>query len=280
MAATCSRVRGQGCCVVRHGCPNTTSTASPRAGSGVGAAAGRTGAEHRDRHDRGAGDEREVGRTVVEAVAARRRRGCPRGRCRPLPRRGRPAGTCGSRPGRRGTGRAGSGRRPAGSAPSRPCEHLLLGQRVHGPRREDGQERAVDDPDVVGGQDHATRLRHRGRRGARATATGCGRAARPADAAGAAAGWRGARRRWPGAPRGSRSARRLRQRDDPVDDLGERQVRAVDVDRTLGHRQRRGGAPGVDAVALEEGLPGCWRRRCRPARPYDAAARASGSALR
>ena len=85
-------------------------------GSGVGAAAGRAGAEDVTRHDRRAGDQGQVGGTVVEAAAARRRRGCPRGRCRPLPRRAAPAGSADRAAGRRRSGRAGSARPRAGTA--------------------------------------------------------------------------------------------------------------------------------------------------------------------
>ena len=44
--------------------------------------------------------------------------------------------------------------------PSPALEHLLLGQRVHRPRRADRQQRPVDDADVVGREDHRARGRH------------------------------------------------------------------------------------------------------------------------
>ncbi len=78
------------------------------------------------------------------------RRGTPRGRCRPRGRSAAPAGSASRPAGRRGTGPAGSGPLLSRNRFMNALEHLLLGQRVHRPRGEDRQQRAVDDADVVG----------------------------------------------------------------------------------------------------------------------------------
>ena len=235
-------------------------------------------------YDRGAGHQRQVGRAVVEPVEARRCRGCPRGRCRPLPRRAAPAaqrldgarvGLCS---GRAGSARRGAGSRPAGRRTSRAwsararvaarrppaagrrCMPTWLDAKitrpVAGTRSAPWTAHVVPPPDQPGA-DGSHPAQQPGVR-VSVAARGAGRLAVTGGSRHGAAG--------------------------ELDDLGDHLVQGDGVvsmwTAPVGHRQRGGRAAGVDPVARQQRLLGARRRRCRPPRPHGAAARASGSAVR
>ena len=238
-SSTRARVRGHGSCVDapavrrrRGRCP-----AEARRQCAVDRA-GRPGADQRHRHDGGAGDEREVGRPVVEPaqVAGAARAFGEDADHSPVAEH--PQRWSGSRRGRGGTGRAGSARPVAGSPPMRPSYISALVSTCTGPRGEDRQQRPVDHADVVGARRspgpwpgparrrwtvHAQR-----RRGPASAQTGrnvCRSAVpRVLDAA-----------RWRAGPGGAAPPVRSRvllgerhELDDLVDDLVERERRGVE----------------------------------------------------
>ena len=107
-------------------------------------------------------------------------------------------------------------------------EDLPLGQRVHRPRSEDGQQRAVDDAGVVGRDDHralrrtwSKRCRARRSDGGSATGTPGGAVQQPGRRWRAGSGCGADRRRSP--------TRRLDQADDQVDHLVQGVRRGVEV---------------------------------------------------
>ena len=273
-SSTACLVRGQGTAsnVIRRAVDHVDVAALR--GQRAAAVAGLAGAELDDRHDRGAGDQREVGRAAVEPVELAGTAGAlgedpDRSPVAQHAQAGLDGRRVGVEPVERDLARpsAGSGPSCPRTSPSWSARAPAAGAKIasSGPSATPTWLQAKITGPVRGhvlGAVHASRrtrrrITNRAERAQRAqqepggclaalAAAACGRAGRVTGCS----------------PR----LARLDQRDDRLDRPRPGCTRGVDVDGAVGHHQRRDGPAGVDPVAGEQRLAGRVDVGSRPPR--------------